>query len=120
MKEKSIKRNYLYNVTYQVLILIIPLITMPYVSRVLTANGVGAYSYGMSISTYFVIAATLGSTAFGQRAISYVQGDIYERSRAFWELVIFRAVTVLISLGAYFILFNVTLKNAARCICTCA
>lgn len=112
MKEKSIKRNYLYNVTYQVLILIIPLITMPYVSRVLTANGVGAYSYGTSISTYFVIAATLGTTAFGQRAISYVQGDIYERSRAFWELVIFRAVTVLLSLGAYFILFSVTLKNS--------
>lgn len=112
MKEKSIKRNYIYNVTYQVLILIIPLVTMPYVSRTLTPNGVGAFSYATSISTYFVIAATLGTTAFGQRAISYVQGDIEERSRAFWELVIFRAVTVLISLGVYFILFTVTLNNS--------
>lgn len=112
MKEKSIKRNYIYNVTYQVLILIIPLITMPYVSRVLTADGVGIYSYGSSIATYFVIAATLGTTAFGQRAISYVQGSIEERSRAFWELVIFRAVTSAVSLGAYFILYTVTLKNS--------
>lgn len=112
MKEKSIRRNYIYNVTYQVLILIIPLITMPYVSRVLTADGVGLYSYGSSIATYFVIAATLGTTAFGQRAISYVQGNIEERSRAFWELVIFRTATVAVSLGAYFIVYAVALKNS--------
>ena len=63
MKEKSIKRNYVYNVVYQVLAIIVPIITMPYVSRVLNAEGIGLYSYGSSIASYFVLAATLGTSA---------------------------------------------------------
>ena len=45
MAEKSIKRNYIYNLMYQILLLITPLITTPYLSRVLGADGIGKYSY---------------------------------------------------------------------------
>ena len=111
MKEKSIKRNYVYNVVYQVLAIIVPIITMPYVSRVLNAEGIGLYSYGSSIASYFVLAATLGTTVFGQRAISYVQGDIEARSRAFWELFIFRLISTAIALAAYAAVFFAFLKD---------
>ena len=43
MAEKSIKRNYIYNLMYQILLLITPLITTPYLSRVLGADGIGKY-----------------------------------------------------------------------------
>ena len=57
---KSIKKNYIYNLTYQILALMAPLITTPYVSRVLGAEAIGEYSYAYSIVYYFMLAAILG------------------------------------------------------------
>ena len=74
--EKSIKKNYIFNLTYQLLLLITPLITTPYVSRVLGADGIGTVSYAESIVSYFVLFATMGITTHGQREISYVQQSI--------------------------------------------
>ena len=44
MGKKSITRNYIYNMAYQVLILVLPLITTPYLARVLGAEGTGIYT----------------------------------------------------------------------------
>ena len=57
-KYKSIKLNYIYNVSYQILT---PLITAPYLSRVLKADGIGAYSYTYSLVSYFIMFAALGT-----------------------------------------------------------
>ena len=59
MQQPSLKKNYLYRVFYEVLILITPFITTPYVSRVLGADGVGVYSYTYSIITYFFLGTSL-------------------------------------------------------------
>ena len=67
MVQTSIKKNYIYNTIYQVLSLITPLITAPYISRVLGSNGVGIYSYTNSIVTYFTLFAALGTASYGQR-----------------------------------------------------
>lgn len=93
MEKKSVTVNYLLNTSYQVLILIVPLITTPYISRVLGAEGVGIYSYTYSVVSYFLIIATMGTTAYGQRTIAYYQDDEYNRSCRFWEILIFRFVT---------------------------
>ena len=53
--KKSIKKNYMYNLIYQILVIILPLITTPYLSRVLGAEGIGIYSYTLSITTYFIL-----------------------------------------------------------------
>ena len=60
-KNKSIKLNYIYNVSYQILTLITPLITAPYLSRVLKADGIGAYSYTYSLVSYFIMFAAQGN-----------------------------------------------------------
>ena len=52
--KKSITKNYLYNLIYQILIIIVPLFTTPYLSRVLGAENIGIYSYTLSIATYFL------------------------------------------------------------------
>ena len=65
--QTSIKKNYIYNTIYQVLSLITPLITAPYISRVLGSSGVGIYSYTNSIVTYFTLFAALGTASYGQR-----------------------------------------------------
>ena len=105
MAQKSIKKNYLYNLSYQILTLLIPLITTPYLSRVLGAKGIGVCSYIESISVYFVLFATLGLTSFGQREISYVQDDRKKRSIVFWETCIIQLISSIICIFAY-VLFS--------------
>ena len=107
MARKSIKKNYLYNVSYQVLLLLVPLITTPYVSRVLGAEGIGTFSFATSIVTYFVIFATLGTTTYGQREVSYVQRDEYGRSVVFFENVVIRLVSTAIACVAYLVTLRI-------------
>ena len=54
-KNKSIKLNYIYNVSYQIVTMLSPLVTAPYLARVLNPDSIGAYSYTASIVTYFLI-----------------------------------------------------------------
>ena len=53
-ERKKVVKNYIYNLTYQILTLILPIITTPYLARVLGAEGTGIYSYTFSITTYFI------------------------------------------------------------------
>ena len=68
--EKSIGKNLIYNILLQIVTLFMPLITTPYVSRVLGTEGIGAYSYTLSIVQYFIIIGTLGISMYGNRAIA--------------------------------------------------
>lgn len=105
MEKKSISKNYIYNLAYQVLLIFLPLITTPYVSRVLGAENIGIYGYTLSIVTYFVLFGALGISMYAQREIAYVQNDIQKRSKIFWEIVIFRFITMTISIIIYYIFF---------------
>lgn len=105
MGNKSIKRNYIYNLLYQLLVIIIPIITTPYISRVLGASGIGIYSYTISVTTYFIMIGTLGINTYGQRETAYVQDDKEKRSKIFYELFIIRMVATLISISIFYILF---------------
>lgn len=103
MSKKSIQVNYIYNACYQVLLLITPLITSPYLARVLGADGVGTSSYIEAISSYFVLFATMGITTFGQREISYVQESYEKRTTIFWETKLLNVFTSIIAIFAYLI-----------------
>ena len=92
MAKKSITKNYIYNMVYQVLILILPLITTPYLSRVLGAEGIGIYGYTYSIVTYFILFGSLGVAMYGQREIAYAQENVEARKKVFIEIVIFRFI----------------------------
>ena len=85
---KSIAKNYIYNLIYQITAIIVPLLTTPYVSRVLGAEAIGVYSYTLSITTYFILFGTLGIALYGQREIAYLQENKKERSKEFWEILI--------------------------------
>lgn len=101
---ENVIKNYFYNLSYQIVTLLTPFITMPYVSRVLGADGIGIYSYTTSIVTYFALLATLGLADYGQREIAYHQNDRYAQSRILYEVSIFRCIAVAFSLCLYYIL----------------
>lgn len=96
---KRIAKNYIYNTLYQILAIIAPLITAPYISRVLHTDGVGLYSFTYTITTVFALFAGLGFASYGQREIAYHQEDKHKRSVIFYEIMVFRAVlTVIVSI----------------------
>ena len=105
MAKKSITKNYIYNMVYQVLILILPLITTPYLSRVLGAEGIGIYGYTYSIVTYFILFGSLVVAMYGQREIAYAQENVEARKKVFIEIVIFRFITISIAIAFYYFLF---------------
>ncbi|MCI8588774.1 MAG: oligosaccharide flippase family protein, partial [Bacilli bacterium] len=72
---KKLKENFIYNVFYQILALLIPFITIPYASRILGVNGIGEYSYTYSIVYYFMIIGLLGITNYGSREIAKVRDN---------------------------------------------
>ena len=100
-KPKSIKNNYIYNLIYQILLVVAPLVVTPYVSRVLLPAGIGMQSYGASIVSYFALVAALGTTTFGPKVIGTLQKDAEGRSRKFWEILIVRLTMTAVSFVFY-------------------
>lgn len=98
---KSIKKNYIYNLVYQILSIIVPLITAPYVSRVLGVEGVGISSYTLSNVSYFILLANIGIASFGSREIAMYQDDKKKYSKVFWNLFAYQLIIGMISLIAY-------------------
>ena len=96
MKEPSVKKNFIYSVAYQILSVLTPFITAPYISRVLGAEGIGIVSYTSSVQTYFLMIAALGLQNYGSREVSIHRNDPYKRSKLFWELELLRGATTLI------------------------
>lgn len=85
MAGRSLRINFLLNSAYQILLVITPLVTAPYLSRVLGASQTGVFSYTQSIANYFVMFATLGMSTYGVRVIALCGDDRASRSRAFWS-----------------------------------
>lgn len=101
MTKKSVKKNYIYNLMYQIFNLLTPLITTPYVSRVLGSDGVGQYSFTYSIVSYFTLFGSLGFSLYAQREIAKNQGKTQEQSKVFWEVFLARLLSVVIVLAIY-------------------
>jgi O-antigen/teichoic acid export membrane protein len=96
-------KNLFWNISYQILILIIPLVSIPYVSRTLGPTSVGIESYTNSIAQYFVLFGGLGLSLYGTREIAYFRDDINKMSQIFWELAITRFIIMLIGYLVYII-----------------
>lgn len=67
MKNKSLGLNAIFNGMQNMLNLLFPLITFPYISRVLSVQGVGKYNFANSINSYFLLIASLGISTFAVR-----------------------------------------------------
>ena len=105
-KRGNLKTNFIFNLISQILGLIIPFITSPYISRVLQVEVVGRISYVNSIITYFVLFANLGLNIYGQRQIAKYREDLEEKSKIFWEIITLRMVLTTISLIVFFIIYS--------------
>ena len=104
-KKVSIIKNYLYNLSYQLLLLVVPLITMPYLSRVLGLANQGTFSVLYSVVSCFVMLGCIGLNIYGQREIAYYKNDEQDCNRIFWEISIIRFV--MLFAGSLFFIYLV-------------
>lgn len=99
----SAKKNFIYSSIYQVLVLVLPLITTPYVSRIFGAENLGVYSYTNTIAQYFVIFAMLGLNNYGNRAVAMARDNQDELDAVFSEIYTMQVVTGILSLLVYLV-----------------
>ena len=101
MAKSGVKKNYIYNLAYQILAMLAPLITTPYISRILGAKNIGIYSYTLSIVTYFTLFLVLGLHMYGQREIAYSQENLHNQSVIFARVQLYKLITTCICLVLY-------------------
>lgn len=97
----NIKQNYLFSIVYQILVLILPLITTPYISRVFGSGGVGAYTLVNSIAVYFTQFAGLGVSNYGNRSVAACRDNEKMLKQTFSEIYAAQVVTSLAVTGLY-------------------
>lgn len=97
----KVLKNYAYNLSYQLLLIILPIITTPYVTRVFSSNDLGTYSFFNSIVTYFVLLATLGVANYGTKEIS---GNRTIIRKNFWGIYTLQLGATILSLTLYILL----------------
>ncbi|WP_051200721.1 flippase [Butyrivibrio sp. XPD2002] len=98
---KKIVRNYAYNVFFQLFRIIIPLITTPYLSRILGAEGIGSYAYEYSIVSYFSLAIVLGLRSYGNKSIAEVRDNKHEMSDKFVNIYAMQLIMLIITVVLY-------------------
>ena len=101
MRKESLSKNLVFQFLYQGLILVIPLILSPYLTRTLQERALGIYSYTNSIAYYFVILSLLGISRYGQRIISQSADDETLLRKNFWSLFIVHILNSLVVLFLY-------------------
>lgn len=101
----SIVKNFLYNVSYQILTLLLPLITVPYVSKILGASGIGDYAFTYANTQYFVLFGMVGITLYGNREIAYVRDNPKKLKETFFSIYMLQLMTTTISLLLFSLFF---------------
>lgn len=101
--KKSLKLNFIMNTILTMSSFIFPLISFPYISRILLPIGTGKVSFATSIMSYFVMFARLGIPTYGIRACATVRDDRDKLTKTVHELFIISVVMSLISYAAFFV-----------------
>ena len=86
MSGNSVKKNIAYNSCYNILVILIPFVLNPYVSRKLGAEGIGIYSFTLAVANYFKRASLLGNEKYGNRSIALVKENYAEKRNSFWSI----------------------------------
>ena len=101
--QPSLKKNIAISTLYQILLVILPMITAPYIARVLGPDQSGIYDFTNSIQTYFAMFAALGTASYGAREIARVRNDEKMRSVLFWEIELMTVMTSAACIAVWFV-----------------
>ena len=113
MDNRNLKVNSLLNTVKTLMSLIFPLITFPYVSRILLPENIGKVNFGLSVVGYFSLLATLGITTYAIRECAGVRNNQDELNRIASQIFSINVCTTLFAYICLFVLlyFSATLKS---------
>ena len=97
MTQKSIKKNTVYSIIKTGSSILFPLITFPYISRVLLTENVGKINFGLSIVSYFSLVASLGITTYAIRECSAIRDDKEKLSNTASQIFSINIITTIIA-----------------------
>ena len=97
----STKRNVAYQTAYHILKIVLPLITSPYIARVLGAENLGISGYSYAIVYYFVMASMLGLSNYGNRAIAVAKEEKEKLNHTFSSIFALHVIVSSIVIAAY-------------------
>ena len=97
----KLARNYIYNIIYQILVLVAPIVTAPYLARVLGAELLGTANYVVTVSGVFTTIGLLGMQNYAIREIAYVKKDKSALEKCFYELSATRMILLLLTMLLY-------------------
>lgn len=98
----KVLKNYLYNASYQLLAIVVPIITTPYINRVLGPHGVGINTFTNTIIQYFILLGSIGIGLYGNRQVAYIRENKKKLSETFWEIEIVKIFSVSLSIIVFF------------------
>ena len=110
MSKSSVKKNFLYQMIYEITILILPFITSPYIARVIGAEGLGTYSYTYTIANYFVLFSMLGIKNYGNRAVAKNREDPEQLNKVF-SGILFSHIIISLICSATYIFYALVIAN---------
>lgn len=106
--DKKIFINYIYNIAYQLVKIIFPLITVPYLYAHIGAETLGISDFASNIASWFIIFGMLGINTYGNREIAKVRDNREQLTESFWQIFLMQAVNMLIAIIFYLIYVRCT------------
>lgn len=103
--QKSIKQNFIYNAILKILNIVFPLITFPYVARVLLAEGIGKVNFSLSVIEYFILISQAGIPTYAIRECAKYRDDKEKLTKTVQEILLINTILVIIS----YLLFLITI-----------
>lgn len=100
---KNILKNFMYNLSYQIFSVILPIVTIPYITNVLSQENIGINSVFQANTNYFVLIGMLGITTYGSKEIAKCQNSKNYLKNKFIDIYKIQFFCHLISLCLYYI-----------------
>ncbi|MCF0115574.1 MAG: oligosaccharide flippase family protein [Erysipelotrichaceae bacterium] len=101
--DKKLLKNYIYNILYQMVKIVIPLITLPYTYAHIGAATLGISDFAYNISGWFILFGVLGVNTYGNREIAKVRDNQDELNRTFWEIFWMKMLNMVLAGACYLV-----------------
>lgn len=109
--DRKILKNYIYNILYQLVKVILPLIVVPYTAHHIGAKTLGIYNFAGTVMNWFILFGILGVNTYGNRQIAKIRDNKEELSRTFLEILAMQMTNMMIAMIAYFVYIQMTVAS---------
>lgn len=112
--KNNLIKNYLYNLGFTIYNLLVPMIILPYVSKILGRENIGINSFVFSLNQYFILFANLGILLYGSREVAFVRNDRKKLNETVIDLFLLKVISSLVTLGIYIIFIQFQEENLKK------